>query len=81
MVMVSSMHISSSKYKSPILASIAWFGVIEEIWELYCYEFKVPIFKCKWVNSSNGLHSNELCFGMVDLDKVDYKDEPCNKDD
>ncbi|XP_050902383.1 uncharacterized protein LOC127112997 [Lathyrus oleraceus] len=76
MITASSMHFSSSKDKNPVLASTAYFGVIEEIWELNYVKFKVPIFKCKWVNSNNGVQTDELGFTLVDLDKVGYKDEP-----
>ncbi|XP_058755972.1 uncharacterized protein LOC131629194 [Vicia villosa] len=65
-----------SKDKNLVLASIAYFGVIEEIWELKYCKFKVPIFKCKWVNSNTGVKTDELGFTLVDLDKVGYKDEP-----
>ena len=47
MVEVESMYFSSSKDKNPILASSAFYGVIEEIWEIYYVIFKVPLFKCK----------------------------------
>ena len=33
----------------------AYYGYIVDIWELdYGDDFKVPLFKCKWVNMSGG---------------------------
>ena len=32
-----------------------YYGYIMDIWELdYGHDFKVPLFKCKWVNLSGG---------------------------
>jgi len=47
MVVVESMHFSSSKDQNPIMASISYFGVIEEIWEVDYAKFRVLIFKGK----------------------------------
>ena len=56
--------------------SIPYFGVIEKIWELDYSEFRVHVFKCKWVNVNNGVRQDELGFTLVDLNKVAYMDEP-----
>lgn len=37
-------------------------------------KFKVPIFKCKWVNGNNGIQTDKLGF-IFDLDKMGYKKE------
>lgn len=47
MVKAKSMYFSSSKDKNPILATITFYGVIEEILEIDYAIFKVPLFKCK----------------------------------
>ncbi|KAK7395527.1 hypothetical protein VNO78_16086 [Psophocarpus tetragonolobus] len=65
-----SMHFSSSKDKNPIRASIGYFKVIEDIWEVDYVEFKVPVFKCKWVDSNAGVKIDELGFTKVNLHKV-----------
>jgi len=49
---VDSLHFSSASNNNPICASIPYFGVIEEIWELDYSKFIVPIFKCKWINGN-----------------------------
>ncbi|CAA0805905.1 Unknown protein [Striga hermonthica] len=71
-----SMHFSSAKDKNPLCASSSYFGIIEEIWELNYVKFTVPVFKCKWVDSNNGVKVDELGFTLVDFRKVGYKNEP-----
>ncbi|XP_057453002.1 uncharacterized protein LOC130744857 [Lotus japonicus] len=76
MVVAESMHFSSSKDKRPIMASTPYFGVIEEIWEVDYVTFRVPVFKCKWVDISSGVRIDEFGYTLVDLSKVAYRDEP-----
>lgn len=62
MLMASAMHFSSSKDKNHVLASMDYFRIIEELWELnYCC-FRVPIFKSNWVSSNGGVQSHDLGF-------------------
>src|SRR4051812_34709045 len=56
-----------------------YYGYIVDIWELdYGQDFKVPLFKCKWVNLSGGGVHVEPQYGMttVDLKNLGYTDEP-----
>ncbi|XP_052728168.1 uncharacterized protein LOC128195186 [Vigna angularis] len=76
MVVAESMHFSSSKDKHPIMASMCYFGVIEDIWMIDYTSFRVPVFKCKWVDSNNGVKTDDLGFTLVDLHKAKYTDEP-----
>ena len=62
-----SMHFSSSKDKNPIMASISYFGVIEEIWEVDDTKFRVPLFKCQWVDNNTGVQYDEMGFTLIDL--------------
>ena len=52
MVVAEAMYFSSSKDKNPVMASMAYYGVIEEIWEMTYNKFKFPLFKCMWVNNN-----------------------------
>ena len=45
-----SMQFSNSKDNNPVMASISYYGVIEEIWEVDYIKFRVPVFKCIWVD-------------------------------
>ena len=56
-----------------------YYGYIVDIWELdYGHDFKVPLFKCKWVNLSGGGVQVDPQYGMttVDLKNLGYTDEP-----
>ena len=70
------MYFSSSKDNNPLLASRVYFGVIEEILEIGYVSFKVPLFKCKWIDGNTGIETDELGFTRVDLRKETYKNEP-----
>jgi hypothetical protein len=56
-----------------------YYGYIEEIWELdYTPTFKVPLFRCSWINmNGEGVKVDQL-YGMiiVDLKNLGYRDEP-----
>ena len=67
-------HFSSVVDKNPIEACMAYSGVIQDIWELDYGEFRVPLFKCQWVNGNTGMRQDKMGFTLVDLQKVGYKD-------
>jgi len=69
-VVAESMHFSSAK------DIMAYFGVIEHIWMIDYTSFRVPVFKYKWVDNNNGVKIDDLGFTLVDLEKVNYMDEP-----
>ena len=69
-------HFCSASDNNPTQASMPYFGVIEEIWELDYIQFKVPVFKCKWVIGTTGVHRDQLGFTLVNLNKVGYRDGP-----
>ena len=46
-----------------------YYGYIVDIWELdYGVDFKVPLFKCKWVNLSGGGVQVDPQYGMTTVD-------------
>ena len=51
-----------------------FYGWIEEIWELDYVKFKIPLFKCKWID--NGVQRDEDGFVTVDFDRLGYRDDP-----
>jgi len=56
-----------------------YYGYIEEIWELdYGPSFKVPLFRCKWVNLNGEGVKVDQQYGMttVDLKNLGYAGEP-----
>ena len=58
------------------LHKTSYYGQIEEIWELTYPDFKVPIFKCRWVQGRKGATKDMYGFTTVDLKQVGYKKEP-----
>nr|GEZ89566.1 hypothetical protein [Tanacetum cinerariifolium] len=48
----------------------SFYGVIQEIWELDCNTFTIPLFKCKWVTN------NTRGFTRVDLSTDGYTSDP-----
>ena len=75
-IVAESMHFSSLRDTNPVLASLSYFGVIEDIWEIMYTKFSVPVFKCKWVDSNTGVRTDEFGMTLVNLSRVGYKDEP-----
>ena len=71
-----SMQFSTSKDTNPVLRSMAYYGFIEEIWEVDYTKFLVPIFKCKWIDNKSGVKIDEQKFTLVDFRKIGYLDEP-----
>ena len=62
-----SMHFSTSKDQNPVLGSMPYYGVIEEIWEVSYTKFSIPLFKCKWVDNKNGVRIDESGMTLVDF--------------
>nr|AAX95947.1 transposon protein, putative, CACTA, En/Spm sub-class [Oryza sativa Japonica Group]ABA93088.1 transposon protein, putative, CACTA, En/Spm sub-class [Oryza sativa Japonica Group] len=58
------------------VGSNTYYGHIEEIWELNYVKFKVPLFRCRWVNLRTGVKADKEGFTLVDLSKVGYAYEP-----
>ena len=69
MVEAESLHMSTAKDKNPIYANMLYYGVIEDIWELNYTQFKIPVFRCKWVDNKGGVKVDENGFTLVDLNK------------
>ena len=53
----------------------AYYGQIEEIWELDYVRFKIPLFRCRWVALSS-VKVDKYGMTTVDLERTAYKDEP-----
>jgi len=73
---VESMQFSTSKDTNHVLGSMAYYGFIEEIWEVDYTKFSFLVFKCKWVGNKSGVKIDESGFALVDFRKIGYRDEP-----
>uniref|UniRef100_A0A803PCS7 Transposase n=1 Tax=Cannabis sativa TaxID=3483 RepID=A0A803PCS7_CANSA len=67
---------STAKDKNHVYSDMTFYGLIDEIWELNYHSFKVPVFKCDWVESNNGVKVDELSFTLVNLNRLGHKSEP-----
>ncbi|XP_021775493.1 uncharacterized protein LOC110739334 [Chenopodium quinoa] len=74
-LVASSTEFASAKDTSPVDAQLSYYGRIQEIWELDYREFKVGLFKCKWVDNirRNIRHDD---FTLVDLGHLRDSLEP-----
>jgi len=70
-----SQYFASIHDDNPRVASIPYFGFIEEIWELSYVKFTVCIFKCKWVDNNTGVRTDDVGFTLVDLKKLTYQND------
>jgi len=50
-VVASSREFASAKNNMPINATMSYYGIIENIWELKYKEFTIPLFQCKWAKT------------------------------
>jgi hypothetical protein len=51
-------------------------GQIQEVWEPDFHNFKIPLFRCNWVDAINGVVQDKYMFITVDLNHQEYKSEP-----
>ncbi|XP_021764691.1 uncharacterized protein LOC110729270 [Chenopodium quinoa] len=72
-VVASSTEYSSSRDTRPVEAIQAYYGVIQEIWELDYVDFTSPLFRCTWADNRRGMKTNEL-FGFTLVDSSHYTD-------
>ena len=62
-----SQHFATIHDENLRVASMPYFGVIEEIWEVNYVKFTVCVFKCKWVDSNIGVQTNDFKFTLVNM--------------
>ena len=74
-IVAGTMQFFSAKDKNFIYRDMTYYGVVKEIWEHDYHAFWIPIFKCDWVESNNGINIDKLGFTYVNLNKVEYKDD------
>ncbi|XP_073129709.1 uncharacterized protein [Henckelia pumila] len=69
------MQVSTAKDKHPIVSDMVFYGVIQEIWVVDYHKFQIPMFKCNWVENSNGIKVDDLGFTLVNLHRIGYKSD------
>ena len=70
------MQIASAKDQNPVFGELCFYGIITEIWDLDYTMFRIPVFKCDWVDNKNGIKVYDLGFTLVDFSKIAHKSDP-----
>ncbi|XP_073140165.1 uncharacterized protein [Henckelia pumila] len=74
-LLAKTMQVSSAKDKHPIVSDMVFYGVIQEIWVVDYHKFQIPMFKCNWVENSNGIKVDDLGFTLVNLHRIGFKSD------
>ena len=72
-VVATIMQIASAKDKNLVFGELCFYGVITEIWDLDYTMFRIPIFKCDWIDNKNGMRVDDLGFTLADFNKMAHK--------
>ena len=67
------MQIASAKDQKPVFGELYFYGIINEIWDLDYTMFRIPVFKCDWVDNKNDIKVYDLGFTLVDFNKISHK--------
>lgn len=57
-------------------ASPTFYGVIIGIWELDYNNFRIPIFRCNWIDMNRGTKVDDLGYTLVNLNKLGFFNDP-----
>ena len=68
-LLAETMQVSSAKDNNPVTQDMHFYGVITEIWELDYVKFRLPLFKCDWVESTRGVRLDDEGFTIVNLNR------------
>ncbi|KAL0560219.1 hypothetical protein IC582_000619 [Cucumis melo] len=74
-ITATTMQVSSSKDKNPVMLDMTFYGVIQKIWEIDCHQLSFILFKCDWVDNRSGVKVDELGFTIVDLKRIGHKSD------
>ncbi|KAL6321680.1 hypothetical protein AAG906_031189 [Vitis piasezkii] len=75
-IVASTLQIASAKDQNPVFGELCFYGIITEIWDLDYTMFRIPVFKCDWVDNRNGIKVDDLGFTLVDFNKTAHKSDP-----
>nr|CAN66225.1 hypothetical protein VITISV_006068 [Vitis vinifera] len=75
-IIASTLQIANAKDQNLVFGDLCFYGIITKIWDLDYTMFRIPIFKCDWVDNRNGIKVNDLGFTLVDFNKTTHKSNP-----
>ena len=55
---------------------MSYYGVINKIWDLDYHMFRIPLFKCDWVQNNGDVKIDEFGIALVDLNRLGHKSYP-----
>ena len=67
------MQIASAKDKNLVFGELCFYEIITEICEIDYIMFRIPVFKCNWVDNKSSIKVDEFGFTLVDLTKMPHK--------
>ncbi|XP_024195897.1 uncharacterized protein LOC112199069 [Rosa chinensis] len=70
------LQVASAKDKNPKLDDMQFYGVITTIWEMDYQRFRIPVFKCDWVENAKGIKVDEFGFTLVNLNRIGHVSDP-----
>ena len=70
------LQITSAKDQNLVFCELCFYGIITEIWDLDYTMFRIPVFKCDWVDNRNDIKVDDLGFTLVDFNKTAHKPYP-----
>ena len=59
-----------------MFGELCFYGIITKIWDLDYTKFRIPVFKCDWVDNRNNIKVDDLGFTLVDFNKTAHKSDP-----
>ncbi|RVW26918.1 hypothetical protein CK203_113377 [Vitis vinifera] len=62
--------------EEPVSETLKWIAHGPSHYDLDYTMFKIPIFKCDWVDNKNGIRVDDLGFTLVDFNKMAHKSNP-----
>ena len=77
-LVVDALQVASVRDKNPRdnAPPMDFYGVVKLIWEVDYYTFRIPVFKCDWVESTRGVRVDELGFTLVKLNRLGHFNDP-----
>ncbi|XP_074347341.1 uncharacterized protein LOC141686190 [Apium graveolens] len=73
---VTDIMLIQGKEKNIEHTSQTYYGVITSIWELDYNKFRVPIFRCNWVDMNRGVKVDDLGYTIINLNKLGFVNDP-----
>ncbi|KAL0541067.1 hypothetical protein IC582_021098 [Cucumis melo] len=75
MLVVTTMKVSTTKDKNPVIGDVSFYRTIQEIWEVSYNMFKVVLYKCNWVENKTCVRTYDFNFTLVNLSQIKHSSD------